>query len=69
LGFRTDLGNGPYPELTQDFLNMVPVFVFGMPALLYGLSALADKASPVGSRPFEDRLSIGNASSDDEEEV
>jgi ferredoxin len=69
IGFRTDLGTRPYPELTQDFLNMVPVFVFGMPALLYGLSALADKVAVNADGPFSTRLSIGNASSEDEEEL
>lgn len=44
LGFRTDLGTTPYPEYTQDFLYAVPVVFFGIPALLYGLSLLADRA-------------------------
>jgi hypothetical protein len=43
LGFRTDLGTTPYPEFTRDFLYSVPVVLFGLPALLYGLSLLADR--------------------------
>ncbi len=68
IGFRTDLGTTPYPEYTQDFLNAVPVFVFGMPALLYGLSALAEKASDANNGPFGNRLSIDNESSEDGED-
>lgn len=62
IGFRTDLGTTPYPELTQDFLNMVPVFVFGMPALLYGLSALADRVSETENGPFDTGLPPGKDS-------
>jgi formate dehydrogenase beta subunit len=43
LGFRTDLGTTPYPEYTKEFLYAVPVVFFGVPALLYGLSVLADR--------------------------
>ncbi len=43
LGFRTDLGTTPYPEYTKEFLYAVPVIFFGVPALLYGLSALAER--------------------------
>jgi len=46
IGFRTDLGTEPYPEFTKDFLYGVPVVFFGIPALLYGLSLLADKSAP-----------------------
>ncbi len=42
LGFRTDLGNTPYPEYTKDFLFAVPLVFFGFPALLLGLSLLAE---------------------------
>jgi len=41
LGFRTDLGNTPYPEYTRNFLYGVPLALFGLPALLLGLSLLA----------------------------
>ena len=42
LGFRTDLGNEPYPEYTRDFLYAVPAVLFGVPTLLYGLTLLSD---------------------------
>jgi formate dehydrogenase iron-sulfur subunit len=41
IGFRTDLGTTPYPEYTRNFLYGVPLALFGLPALLTGLSLLA----------------------------
>jgi len=41
IGFRTDLGNTPYPEYTKEFLYAVPMVLFGVPAFLLGLNALA----------------------------
>jgi len=41
IGFRTDLGTTPYPEYTRNFLYGVPLALFGLPALLLGLSLLA----------------------------
>lgn len=41
IGFRMDLGTTPYPEFTTDFLYMVPVALFGLPAFLMGLNLLA----------------------------
>lgn len=43
IGFRTDLGTTPYPEYTRDFLYTVPVALFGLPALLLGLSMLSGR--------------------------
>jgi formate dehydrogenase iron-sulfur subunit len=40
IGFRTDLGNRPYPEYTKEFLYAVPMILFGVPAFLLGLNAL-----------------------------
>ncbi len=40
IGFRTDLGNRPYPEYTKEFLYAVPMVLFGVPAFLLGLNAL-----------------------------
>ena len=37
-----DLGTTPYPEYTRDFLYAVPVVLFAVPALLYGMRLLAD---------------------------
>lgn len=41
IGFRTDLGDRPYPEYTKEFLYAVPMILFGVPAFLLGLNALA----------------------------
>jgi Fe-S-cluster-containing dehydrogenase component len=37
IGFRTDLGTKPYPELTKGSLGMVPIVIVLWPALLMGL--------------------------------
>jgi formate dehydrogenase iron-sulfur subunit len=47
LGFRTDLGTTPYPEYTKQFLVSVPLILFGVPALLLGLSELTDRKKEV----------------------
>ena len=49
LGFRTDLGTIPYPEYTRDFLQTVPVALFGLPALLVGLNLLSRKETGPGA--------------------
>ena len=46
IGFRTDLGTTPYPEYTKDFLYTVPMVLFGAPAFLLGLNALARASKP-----------------------
>ena len=46
LGFRTDLGERPYPEYTKEFLYAVPMVLFGVPAFLLGLNALAGSNEP-----------------------
>ena len=46
IGFRTDLGTTPYPEYTKDFLYTVPMVLFGAPAFLLGLNALARTSKP-----------------------
>lgn len=46
IGFRTDLGRTPYPEYTREFLYAVPAVLFGVPAFLLALNALADKGEP-----------------------
>lgn len=38
LGFKTDLGKCPAPELTKEFLYSVPVVLLLWPAFLYGVS-------------------------------
>lgn len=46
IGFRTDLGITPYPEYTKEFLYAVPMILFGVPAFLLGLNALAGENKP-----------------------
>jgi len=41
LGFRTDLGDRPYPELTTGFLYAVPLVFILWPAALLGMSYAA----------------------------
>ncbi|MFH0990756.1 MAG: 4Fe-4S dicluster domain-containing protein [bacterium] len=45
LGFRTDLGTIPYPELSKDYLYAVPVVLTLWPAFLLGLSNATKKES------------------------
>jgi len=47
IGFRTDLGTTPYPEYTKNFLVSVPLLLFGVPALLGGMSVLAERKDEV----------------------
>ena len=47
IGFRVDLGTTPYPEHTKNFLVSVPLILFGVPALLLGLSELTDRKKEV----------------------
>jgi Fe-S-cluster-containing dehydrogenase component len=47
IGFRTDLGTTPYPEYTKQFLVSVPLILFGVPALLLGLSELTDRKKEI----------------------
>jgi formate dehydrogenase iron-sulfur subunit len=46
IGFRTDLGKTPYPEYTKEFLYAVPMILFGVPAFLLGVNALAADSKP-----------------------
>ena len=46
IGFRTDLGNRPYPEYTKEFPYAVPMVLFGVPAFLLGLNALIGDNRP-----------------------
>ena len=47
IGFKTNLGTTPYPEYTKQFLVSVPMILFGVPALLLGLSQLSDRTKEV----------------------
>jgi Fe-S-cluster-containing dehydrogenase component len=53
IGFRTDLGRTPYPEYTREFLYAVPAVLFGVPAFLLALNALADRGESPDQAPSE----------------
>jgi len=53
IGFRTDLGNTPYPEYTKEFLYAVPMVLFGVPAFLLGLNALVDGGGQGAEEKFD----------------
>ncbi len=59
LGFKTNLGTQPVPELTQDFLYSVPLVLFLWPAFLYGVSRTRnqdhDSTTPEDHTGEEDR--------------
>ncbi len=47
LGFRTDLGTTPLPELTREFLYGVPAVLTLVPTLLLGVSKLCEGRAEV----------------------
>jgi formate dehydrogenase iron-sulfur subunit len=49
LGFKTNLDNKPYPELTKGFLYAVPSVFILWPALLMGLKEATSKESEKGA--------------------
>jgi Fe-S-cluster-containing dehydrogenase component len=49
LGFRTDLGTGSYPRLTEDFLYGVPIVLTVLPALLLGVSEATKRTAENGT--------------------
>jgi len=58
LGFRTDVGDKPYPELTKGFLSAVPFIQVIWPAVLMGAYAfsrrreeLSDESKPAATQP------------------
>jgi Fe-S-cluster-containing dehydrogenase component len=59
VGFRTDLGTTPYPELTRGFLSIVPpVLVLWGPALM-GVYAFTQRKEKLAER--EKRDAVGTA--------
>lgn len=48
LGFRTDLGTTPYPELTKGFLYSVPVVFLLAPTFMLALEHLSIRTDEVG---------------------
>jgi formate dehydrogenase beta subunit len=63
IGFRTDLGITPYPEYTKEFLYAVPMVLFGLPAFLLGLNALADSNKSSTEGEFEIEVEVDAESS------
>ena len=53
IGFRNDLGRTPYPEYTREFLYAVPAVLFGVPAFLLALNALAENGPGDEERELE----------------
>ncbi len=43
IGFRTDLGQRPYPDYTREFMFADPLVFLGVPVLLYGLRELTNR--------------------------
>jgi hypothetical protein len=60
IGFRTDLGKRPYPEYTKEFLYAVPMILFGVPAFLLGLNAMAGNNEQSVDAEFELEVSTDN---------
>ena len=54
VGFKTNLGTTPYPELTRGFLSAVPLVLVLWPALLGGFSLFADKKGEPAPKPGEE---------------
>jgi NAD-dependent dihydropyrimidine dehydrogenase PreA subunit len=58
IGFRTDLGIKPYPELTKGALGMVPLVIVLWPALLMGFRTFSkriDKNAGMESTDSEEK--------------
>jgi formate dehydrogenase iron-sulfur subunit len=53
LGFPTDLGTKPYPELTRGFLSMVPAVLVIWPALLGGFYMFSQHREQAGEEEKE----------------
>lgn len=54
IGFRTDLGTTPYPDLTGGFLSIIPLVVTIWPVALLGVYSLTrshKKTAPVDEQP------------------
>lgn len=64
IGFRPDLGKTPYPEYTKEFLYAVPMVLFGVPAFLLGLNALANDSQAASEEVFG--TEVGNEGTSDE---
>jgi formate dehydrogenase iron-sulfur subunit len=63
IGFRTDLGTTSYPDYTKEFLYAVPMVLFGVPAFLLGLNALAGSNKSGADGEFEFEVDVDTESS------
>lgn len=55
LGFRTDVGTKPYPELTKGFLSAAPFIQTIWPTLLVGAYAFAKRREAIAAAEVEHR--------------
>ncbi len=59
LGFPTNVGTTPYPELTREFLAGVPLVLTAFPALLGGIYLLSNKRDkteqPIGPQNGDEK--------------
>ena len=53
LGFRTDVGETPYPSYTREFLYAVPMVEILIPTLMLGLSAATKREEEVHASEHE----------------
>ncbi len=60
LGFKTDVGTTPYPELTKEFLYSVPVVLLLWPAFLLALSNATKRENDRERRIREIINEVGN---------
>lgn len=56
LGFRTDLGVTPAPELTSGALSLVPIVVGVWPALLGGIYLVSQRKERIAAREKSDAV-------------
>lgn len=69
LGFRTDLGDGSYPEMTRDFLTAVPLVLLAAPAFLASLrqSTAGEDEAPRPTPPAPPAIPTAGGDADREE--
>jgi hypothetical protein len=68
IGFRTDLGIKPYPELTRSYLGAVPLVIALWPALLIGFRAFSKRrGGDVGTETMASENNLTSANHEDKE--
>ena len=55
LGFPTDLGTTPYPELTREFLSGVPLVLIAGPAILGGLYLFSKRREQISKETSKEK--------------